>query len=145
MKFLCVECDQQMISGEKGAPGDGTLSLLFRCPKCEREIAMLTNPMETQMVSSLCVEVGGRTEPEKPFESIGRQLETGGTGSAHSDTSGPAPTWSLEAETRLGRIPGFVRGMVRRLYVDWARDREVAEITVEVMDEAKADLGLEEM
>jgi hypothetical protein len=133
-----------MISGEKAAPEDGTLSLLFRCPKCEREIAMLANPMETQMVSSLCVEVGGRTEPKQPFESISRQLETGDTRSAQGDTSGRAPTWSLEAETRLGRIPGFVRGMVRRLYVDWARDRGISEITLEIMDEAKADLGLEE-
>jgi hypothetical protein len=145
MKFLCVDCDEQMFSGQTASPGDGTLSLVFRCPSCDRSIAMLTNPMETQMVNSLCVEVGGRTEPEQPFESISRQLETGGGSDARGDGGREAPTWTVQAEERLARVPGFVRGMVRRLYVDWAQSRGVLEITVEVMDEAKAELGLEEI
>jgi len=59
MKFLCIECDQQMAFAERQLPGDGTLAATFKCPKCGRVVAMLTNPMETQLVSSLGVEIGG--------------------------------------------------------------------------------------
>ncbi|MDP2576911.1 MAG: PCP reductase family protein [Gemmatimonadota bacterium] len=144
MKFLCVECDAQMESFDKGAPGDGTLALMFRCPECHRQIAMLTNPQETQMVSSLCVHIGGRTTAEQPFEAVRTQLETGGE-SALKDVAAKEgdPAWTEDAEERLQRTPGFVRGMVRRLYCDWARDRGIDEVTLEVMDSAKADLGLE--
>ena len=144
MKFLCVDCDAQMQSVGQEVPGDGTLAVLFQCPSCGRRTAMLANPMETQMVSSLCVKIGGRTVPEQPFETIRSQLETGGE-TALQDvpeaTSGP--TWSVEAEDRLERVPGFVRGMVRRLYNEWAEGREIAVITPEIMDDARSDLGLE--
>src|SRR2546430_3011883 len=63
MKFLCVECDQQMTFEERQLPGDGTLAAAFRCPKCGRAVALLTNPMETQLVSSLGVKIGGATVP----------------------------------------------------------------------------------
>ena len=46
---------------------------------------------------------------------------------------------------RLGRVPSFVRGMVRRIYTDWAQERDIRTITPEVMDEARTDLGLEGM
>ncbi len=145
MKFLCVDCDAQMASIDQINPGDGTLSIVFRCPKCQRAVAMLANPMETQMVSSLCVQVGGRATPEQPFEGVRSQLKSGGE-TALEDTSRTAdPAWSEAAEQRLARIPGFVRGMVRRLYVDWAESNGISEITVEVMDKARAELGLEGM
>lgn len=135
MKFLCVECDQQMAFGERQLPGDGTLAATFKCPKCGRVVAMLTNPMETQLVSSLGVEIGGRTVPAEAFETI----------NAHVVTGGPAPGWSSEAQERLGRVPSFVRGMVKRIYADYARERGIAEITPAVMDTARAELGLEGM
>src|SRR2546427_8030072 len=68
MKFLCVECDQQMAFAQRELPGDGTLAATFKCPKCRRVVAMLTNPMETQLVSSLGVEIGGRTGPPPTLE-----------------------------------------------------------------------------
>ncbi len=144
MKFLCVECDAQMASVQKTDPGDGSLALLFRCPRCRREIAMLANPMETQMVSSLCVSVGDTVAaaPE-PFAGVGSHLDSGAEGARRDGE--PAPSWSEAAETRLARIPGFVRGMVRRLYADWAREHGVAVITVEMMDRARSELGLEGM
>jgi hypothetical protein len=145
MKFLCVDCDAQMASVDQVNPGDGTLSIIFRCPQCRRAVAMLANPMETQMVSSLCVEVGGRTAPEQPFEGVRSQLKSGGETALEDASRKADPTWSDEAEQRLARIPGFVRGMVRRLYVDWAESKGIAEITVEVMDKARAELGLEGM
>ncbi len=53
--------------------------------------------------------------------------------------------WSGEALDRLARVPNFVRGMVKRIYADYARDQGIATITPEVMDRARSDLGLEEM
>ena len=42
-------------------------------------------------------------------------------------------------------MPKFVRAMVRKIYTDWAEERGLAEITPEIMDRARADLGLEGM
>jgi hypothetical protein len=35
--------------------------------------------------------------------------------------------------------------MVKRIYTDWARENDVSEITPDIMDRARTDLGLEEM
>jgi predicted RNA-binding Zn-ribbon protein involved in translation (DUF1610 family) len=133
MKFLCVECDQQMAFAERQLPGDGTLAATFKCPKCGRVVAMLTNPMETQLVSSLGVEIGGRTVPAERFEIVSAMVKTTG------------PAWSADAEERLSRVPTFVRGMVKKIYGDYAKERGITEITPAVMDTARAELGLEGM
>ena len=133
MKFLCVECDQQMAFAERQLPGDGTLAATFKCPTCGRVIAMLTNPMETQMVSALGVQIGGRTVPAEPLEMIRANVMTGG------------PAWSPDAQERLNRVPNFVRGMVKKIYGDYAKERGIAEITPAIMDTARAELGLEGM
>ncbi len=98
------------------------------------------------MVSSLCVSVGDtKSAAPEPFAAIGSHLETGGGEAPGDDGPEIAPGWSEAAELRLARIPGFVRGMVRRLYSDWAREHGVAVITEEMMDQARAELGLEGM
>ncbi len=149
MKFLCVECDRQMTFEERQLPGDGTLAVAFKCPGCGRAIALLTNPFETQLVSSLGVVIGGRTIPAQPLETIRGRVATGkddafdeGRGAADG---GRAPTWSPDAQERLARVPNFVRGMVKRIYADYAKERGLAEITPAVMDAARVDLGLEGM
>jgi hypothetical protein len=149
LKFLCVDCDAQMSFAERQLPGDGTLAATFKCPTCGRVVAMLTNPMETQLVSSLGVEIGGRTVPAQPLETVRKMVATGRE-DAFDETSGrpdgpPAPSWSTDAQERLGRVPNFVRGMVKKIYGDYARDRGIAEITPAVMDTARAELGLEGM
>ena len=53
--------------------------------------------------------------------------------------------WTPEATGRLERVPSFVRGMVKRIYTDWAREKGVTEITPESMDRARTELGLEGM
>ena len=55
MKFLCVLCDQPMKLVEVAPPDRGALSVVYECPECAHRIAMLTNPLETQMVTSLGV------------------------------------------------------------------------------------------
>jgi hypothetical protein len=147
MKFLCVACDRQMAFEERHLPGDGTLAATFKCPACGRVVALLTNPMETQLVSSLGVEIGGRTVPAQPLETV-RKMVTTGRDDAFDDGVGRQESgagWSIEAQERLARVPNFVRGMVKKIYADYARERGIAEITPAVMDSARSELGLEGM
>ena len=164
MKFLCLPCDAVMAFAERQMPGDGTLAAVFRCPTCQREMAMLTNPYETQLVSGLGVKIGGRTVPEQPMELLRTTLD-GGRADAFVDAEAGGPNlagdvpragaaataapprlvWSPEALERLERVPSFVRGMVKRIYADWARERGLAEMTPQLMDRARTELGLEGM
>ncbi len=148
MKFLCLECDERMQFAERRVPGDGTFAAAFTCPGCGRGIALLANPMETQLVGSLGVEIGGRTLDEAPLELVRRTAE--GRPDAFQDepsdrAAASRPSWSAEAERRLERVPGFVRGMVKRIYADYAVERGITEITPAVMDRARTELGLEGM
>ncbi len=148
MKFLCVECDRQMVFEERQLPGDGTLAAAFRCPRCGRAVALLTNPMETQLVASLGVKIGGRTIEEQPLEMVRGMVATGKPDAFEEPGergAGSGPIWSPDAQERLARVPGFVRGMVKRIYLEYARERGIAEITPAVMDTARTELGLEEM
>ena len=169
MKFLCVECDERMEFADRQQPGDGTMAAVFECPGCGRAVGMLTNPMETQLVSSLGVEIGGRTLDKQPMEDTRRQVASGRTGAFDDEPGGDAvddggagpedagrpeeegsdgaPTveWTPDAARRLQRVPSFVRGMVHRIYTDWAEERGIEEITPEIMDRARSDLGLEGM
>ena len=74
MKFLCIECDEAMKLTSTSGPDDGSMSVVFGCPKCGKEIGMLTNPMETQMVRSLNVSIGGKNESVKPMEMVRKTL-----------------------------------------------------------------------
>jgi hypothetical protein len=147
MKFLCIECDTQMAFEERQQPGDGTFGAAFRCPSCKRSIAMLANPMETQLVESLGVKIGGRTLDEQPMEIIRGSMV--GREDAFTDAPPSAtrarPRWTPESEERLGRVPSFVRGMVKRIYLDYAVEHGIVEITPAVMDRARTELGLEGM
>ena len=58
MKFLCVPCDSPMKLQSVGPPERGSLSVVYTCPECGYEIAMLTNAYETQIVQSLGVRIG---------------------------------------------------------------------------------------
>jgi hypothetical protein len=129
-----------MAFAERQLPGDGTLAATFKCPRCGRVVAMLTNPMETQLVSSLGVEIGGRTVPAEPLETVRKQV----TG-AWADGRTGGVSWTADAQERLARVPSFVRGMVKKIYGDYAKERGITEITPAVMDTARAELGLEGM
>lgn len=148
MKFLCLECDAQMTFDERQEPGDGTFAAAFTCPTCGRRIALLANPMETQLVGSLGVRIGGRELDQPPFETVRTNLA--GREDAFEDdepviSTGRPPRWSPAADARLARAPRFVRGMIKRIYGEYARDRGIAEITPEIMDRARTELGLEDM
>jgi DNA-directed RNA polymerase subunit RPC12/RpoP len=148
MKFLCLECDAQLTFTERQQPGDGTFAAAFACPSCGRRIALLANPMETQLVGSLGVRIGGSELDPEPMELTRASaiVRDGAFQEVEAALASPAhPYWSSEARTRLDQVPRFVRGMVKKIYGDYAAEHGLAEITPAVMDRARSDLGLEGM
>ncbi|HLC25431.1 MAG TPA: PCP reductase family protein [bacterium] len=172
MKFLCVRCDEAMkFTGSRG-PDEGSLSVMFQCPHCNYEIAMLTNPGETQMVTSLGVQVGGRSRPAEPYEQVRGSLANQRDGAfdgtrtevpsaeaeAGSQMSGcpfagmlsqqEAPqekgdvAWTPEAASRVERIPGFVRSWAKKAIEGYAKEHGYAVVDERVMDEAREKIGM---
>lgn len=68
MKFVCLNCETYMTFQKVEKPAEGSLGVFFGCPSCNAKFSMVTNPGETQMVSSLGVQLGGRTAAAEPFE-----------------------------------------------------------------------------
>jgi hypothetical protein len=163
VKFLCVTCDQAMkLTGTQG-PEEGSLTVLFACPSCGRKVAMLTNAMETQMVRSLGVQIGGRTVAHEPMGMVRRFLtepaepaagaapDPGRSGSRcpFADTlamagaaDAPAVTWTREAEERIDRVPEFARAMVRTGVEMHAREHGLTRIDTSVIDAVKTRFGM---
>jgi len=154
---------------------------------------MVTNPGETQMVSSLGVKLGGRTVAAEPFEMTQGTLkaeattdpgqmaaylnekikggqpaatvvaskttapgEKSGSGCPFSAmvaemglTSGGKPgntepmatefAWSTDAKEKLDRLPSFVKPMVQSSVEAFARKQGYQTITLQVMDDSKSD------
>jgi len=84
MKFLCVACDEPMKLVTVEDSGGGSLSVLYGCPRCQQRVAMLTNPLETEMVQSLGVKIG----PQAAAAVAGATAEAGGDRAAA--TASPA-------------------------------------------------------
>jgi hypothetical protein len=148
MKFLCLECDAQLTFTERQQPGDGTFAAAFVCPGCGRRIALLANPMETQLVSSLGVRIGGSELEPAPMEMTRGSAVMRDDAFQDASVAPPSPShprWTADAQTRLGQVPRFVRGMVRKIYSDFAAEHGITEITPAVMDRARTELGLEGM
>ncbi|MDQ4079935.1 MAG: radical SAM protein [Gemmatimonadota bacterium] len=55
----------------------------------------------------------------------------------------PALRWSADAQARLGRIPSFVRGVVVRRLEEYARERGVGEVTIEMMSEIRRAMPID--
>ena len=161
MKFLCVPCDQPMSLRSTHGPFDGTMSIVYECPSCDVQMAMLTNKAETQMVRSLGVKIGGRTAPAEPMETLRSNLAVSQEEPApESSSGGRCPftgvisdamataesesvlQWSPEALTRLEAIPPYIQPMVKRNIEDYARDRGLSEIDEGVMDAMKGQMGM---
>ena len=90
MKFLCVTCDEPMTLNNTQGPDNGSMSLIFGCPSCGHEVAMLTNPMETQMVRALDIKIGGRTAPAQPMEMVRTSLAAQRDGLSATTVAAPA-------------------------------------------------------
>lgn len=164
MKFLCVPCDEPMkLQGVEG-PDQGSLTIVFHCPQCAHRIALLTNPLETQLVKALDVKIGaGSPAPTEPLtftrSSLARKREeaflTGETVEAAKESSGcpfaaqvraaegAELVWTEAAVERLQRIPGFVRRVAKKAIEDFATEKGYRTITEAVMDEARERIGME--
>lgn len=163
MKLLCVECDEAMTLTEARGPNDGSMTVIFGCSSCGRKTAMLTNKMETQVVRSLGVKIGGETASHEPMETVrgnlaGSQKADSGKkpGSSRSESACPFTEmvedaydqsnddrlrWTAAARERLDRIPAMARSMARRGIEDYAREQGHKEIDESVMDAVKGRFG----
>ena len=145
MKFLCVPCDTPMKLQTVGPPERGSLSIVYSCPECGYEMAMLTNAYETQVVQSLGVRIGPAEAPAKsdkaagcPFSGMIPAEET----PARSVEEPAAVHWTAAAEARLANIPEFVRPMARTGIERFARERGVAEVDEGILDAARDFFGM---
>ena len=162
MKFLCVTCDQPMGLHETHGPFDGTMSIVYECPACSHQMAMLTNRAETQMVRSLGVKIGGRKTETEPMETLRSNLAvpregvkepeqassrskcpfTGVVSEAFAATEASEFDWTPQAQARIEAIPPFIREMVQQNVEEYARQNGHRRIDEAVMDEVKGILGM---
>ena len=156
MKFLCVPCDSPMKLQTIGPPESGSLSVVYSCPECGYEMAMLTNPFETQLVQSLGVRIGPDASstastraagPSCPFAAMMPAMEGAppfDPAQGRPDQAGePIPVrWTSGAEARLANIPEFVRPMARTGIERFARERGTLEVDEKILDAARDFFGM---
>jgi len=162
MKFLCVPCDSPMKLQSVGPPERGSLSVVYYCPECGYEMAMLTNAYETQVVQSLGVRIGPdrlRADSASASQAEAGVASTSGggcpftamipgngevkSGQAGVEAAQPTPVrWTAAAEARLANIPEFVRPMARVGIEKFARDRGTLEVDEKILDAAKEFFGM---
>jgi hypothetical protein len=148
MKFLCVPCDTPMKLQTVAPPERGSLSVVYACPECGYEMAMLTNAYETQVVQSLGVRIGpaeaavggastaAKADGKCPFSAMIPGAEDTRPGE-------PAPVrWTAAAEARLANIPEFVRPMAKTGIEKFARDKGAAEVDETILDAARDFFGM---
>ena len=151
MKFLCVPCDTPMKLQAVVPPDRGSLSVVYACPECGYEIAMLTNAYETQVVQSLGVRIGpdlgaeaaGTSGSNCPFAAMLPATDGASGGAARPGHTGPTPVrWTAAAEARLTNIPAFVRPMARTGIETFARERGAIEVDETILDAARDFFGM---
>ena len=149
MKFLCVPCDSPMKLQTVAPPERGSLSVVYYCPECGYEMAMLTNAYETQVVQSLGVRIGpdtgasaeaGGASSKCPFPAMLPAKEGSLEGAGHAGE--PTIRWTSSAEARLANIPEFVRPMARTGIERFARERGALEVDEKILDAAKDFFGM---
>ncbi len=141
MKFLCVSCDEAMKLMEVTPPDRGSLTVVYRCPRCSHEIAMLTNPHETQVVGSLGVNIGAESDPTEgeskcPFTAMVQEAGAG------PEAASSELTWSPEASSRLDNIPEFARPLAKAGIEKFAREHGLGQIDLGVLDRARDSLEM---
>jgi hypothetical protein len=127
-------------------PERGSLSVVYSCPECGYEIAMLTNAYETQVVQSLGVRIGPPAETGAESASGGNCPFTSmipGNGEQPTKADQPAPVrWTAAAEARLKNIPEFVRPMAKTGIEKFAQERGALEVDEKILDAAKDFFGM---
>jgi hypothetical protein len=130
-----------------GPPERGSLSIVYSCPECGYEMAMLTNAYETQVVQSLGVRIG-------PASGREASAEAGASGAGCPFTAmipeaegrevaePVAVRWTSAAEARLANIPAFVRPMARVGIERFARERGALVVDEKILDAARDFFGM---
>ena len=155
MKFLCVPCDSPMKLQTVGPPERGSLSIVYSCPECGYEIAMLTNAYETQAVQSLGVRIGPERSPAEASASAqgaAARAEAGGCPFAamipgteeaqRGQAADPPVRWTAAAEARLANVPAFVRPMAKAGIERYARDNGCLEVDEKILEAAREFFGM---
>jgi hypothetical protein len=143
MKFLCVPCDTPMKLQTVAPPDRGSLSVVYSCPECGYEIAMLTNQFETQMVQSLGVRIGPSDATSSEGAASAKCPFAGMVATDKPETAGPAAVrWTSGAEARLSNIPEFVRPIAKTGIEKFARDRGAVEVDETILDAAREFFGM---
>lgn len=137
MKFLCLKCDEAMTIKRVEGSEDNSITITYICQGCGYSFAMLTNPMESQLVKGLGVHIGGRKVVHKHMEVISETLMK-----AKEEGNNYNLLWDKEAEARLLNIPVFVRPMAKAGIERYAKEKGHKNITLEVMDEARKVYGM---
>ena len=143
MKFLCVPCDSPMKLQTVGPPDRGSLSVVYACPECGYEMAMLTNAYETQVVQSLGVRIG----PAAASTEAGSKCPFGAMIPSAESSNPRTPElpnvrWTAAAEARLEKVPAFVRPMARAGIEQFARDNGSSEVDEKILDAAREFFGM---
>ena len=142
MKFLCVPCDSPMKLQTVGPPDRGSLSVVYACPECGYEMAMLTNAYETQVVQSLGVKIG----PAQASTEAGSKCPFGAmipaANGADRVPANDSIRWTAAAEARLLKVPDFVRPMARVGIEKFALDKGASEVDEQILDEARDFFGM---
>jgi hypothetical protein len=134
-----------------GPPDRGSLSVVYSCPECGYEMAMLTNAYETQVVQSLGVRIGtDRLRAEGGSASpAGASVEAGGKCPFSAMIPGTEAAsepmsvrWTAAAEARLANIPEFVRPMAKTGIEKFAMERGALEVDEKILDAARDFFGM---
>jgi hypothetical protein len=136
-----------------GPPQRGSLSIVYSCPECGYEMAMLTNAYETQVVQSLGVRIGPDGDQKAstsgsacPFPAMipGPGPRAFDVAQGNPVSAGePIPVrWTAAAEARLSNIPEFVRPMARTGIERFARERGAVEVDEQILDAAREFFGM---
>ena len=158
MKFLCVPCDTQMRLRATEENEPGSLSVVYECPACGYEMAMLTNQHETDMVRSLGVRIGPAAAAAiaNPGTAVAASGEApaasrcpfsamlGGTAQPEATAAAApsGPEWTPGALERLEGIPEMVRPMARAGIEMVARENGHRVIDEAVLAAARSRFGM---
>ena len=142
MKFLCVPCDSPMKLQTVGPPERGSLSVVYSCPECGYEMAMLTNRVRntdrpvTRRAdrsrrrverASSAADAERRRAPRQQMPVRRDDPVDASRGPSRDQAGEPIPVrWTAAAEARLANIPEFVRPMARTGIERFARERGAA-------------------
>ena len=138
MKFLCVPCDTAMKLQSVDPPERGSLSVVYACPACGYEMAMLTNAYETQVVQSLGVRIG----PADATAKADSKCPFGAMVAAPEAAADSAIRWTAGAQARLANIPEFVRPMAKTGIEKFAQEKGTLEVDEKILDEAREFFGM---